>query len=132
MLHLSLNIGGSFMSYWPGDSIGVLPRNDPALVDALLSRLRADGAAVFSVAPADDDDGGPDTAAGVERLLPHLKWPCTLREALSVRCCPPHASQLATFAHRWAGIEPALNALQLDVRLVHLHMSVYWLWRTSS
>jgi sulfite reductase alpha subunit-like flavoprotein len=101
VLHLSLNIGGSFMSYWPGDSIGVSPRNDPALVDFLLTRLRADGAAVFSVAPADNDDGGPDAAAGVERLLPHLKWPCTLREALSVRA-PPHALHLATAVYSYS------------------------------
>ena len=97
VLHLSLNISGSFMSYWPGDSVGMSPRNDPAIVDALLTRLRADGAAVFSVAPVDDDDGGPEAAAGVERLLPHLKWPCTLREALTVRLQRPIC---LAFGHR--------------------------------
>ena len=92
VLHMGVDVSGSFMSYWPGDSIAVRPRNDPATVDALLQRLKADGAAVFSVAPADDDEdgdeaggeGGEGVAAG-KRLLPHLNWPCTLREALTVR-----------------------------------------------
>ena len=88
---MGVDVSGSFMSYWPGDSLGVRPRNDPAMVDTLLKRLEADGAAVFSVTPADDDedaeaggDGG-EGAAPVKRLLPHLNWPCTLREAFTVR-----------------------------------------------
>ena len=91
VLHMGVDVSGSFMSYWPGDSLGVRPRNDPALVDALLKRLDADGTAVFSVAPADDDEDGEvgneggEGTAPVKRLLPHLNWPCTLSEAFTVR-----------------------------------------------
>ena len=92
---MGVDVSGSFMSYWPGDSLGVRPRYDPSMVDALLKRLDADGAAVFSVAPADDDedgeagvDGGEGASAPVKRLLPHLNWPCTLREAFTVRNPP--------------------------------------------
>ncbi len=94
VLHMGVDVSGSFMSYWPGDSLGVRPRNDPAMVDALLERLDADGAAVFSVAPADDDEDGEvgngsgEGAVPVKRLLPHLNWPCTLREAFAVRDSP--------------------------------------------
>ena len=92
VLHMGVDVSGSFMSYWPGDSLGVRPRNDPAMVDGLLKRLDADGAAVFSVAPAGEDEdgeagveGGEGASAPVKRLLPHLNWPCTLREGFTVR-----------------------------------------------
>ena len=92
---MGVDVSGSFMSYWPGDSIAIRPRNDPAMVDVLLKRLEVDGAAVFSVATADDEEGGEgggeggEGAAAIKRLLPHLNWPCTLKEALTVRgrCC---------------------------------------------
>jgi sulfite reductase (NADPH) flavoprotein alpha-component len=35
--HLELSLAGSGMTYEPGDSLGFLPRNDPALVDAVLA-----------------------------------------------------------------------------------------------
>ncbi|EFN59935.1 hypothetical protein CHLNCDRAFT_7300, partial [Chlorella variabilis] len=72
VLHLELDIAGSGMRYAPGDSVGVLPRNDPALVEALLRRLELDGEAVF-----DQQTGGG------EHLLPHLRAPCSVRAALT-------------------------------------------------
>jgi NADPH-ferrihemoprotein reductase len=80
---MELSVAGSGMRYIPGDSIGVLPCNDPALVDALLVRLGQDGSRVFSVA-ALGSSAAP--AAPGPRLLPHLKWPCTLRHAFLVGC----------------------------------------------
>lgn len=41
--HIELNLEGSGMSYVPGDSLGVMPQNPPALVDHLLESLRLDG-----------------------------------------------------------------------------------------
>ena len=35
--HLELSLAGSGITYEPGDSIGVLPRNDPVLADAVLT-----------------------------------------------------------------------------------------------
>jgi sulfite reductase (NADPH) flavoprotein alpha-component len=37
--HVELSLEDSGLSYQPGDALGVVPRNDPALVEALLDRL---------------------------------------------------------------------------------------------
>jgi sulfite reductase (NADPH) flavoprotein alpha-component len=37
--HVVLDIAGSGLSYTPGDSVGIYPKNDPALADAVLSAL---------------------------------------------------------------------------------------------
>ena len=95
VLHLELNIFSSGMQYAPGDSIGVLPQNDPALVAALLERLGLEGDAVFSVVPAGKGqavavigaaaaaNGGAAHDSSREHLLPHLGAPCSVRAALS-------------------------------------------------
>jgi sulfite reductase (NADPH) flavoprotein alpha-component len=41
--HVVLDIAGSGLSYAPGDSFGIYPRNDPALADAVLAALRVPG-----------------------------------------------------------------------------------------
>lgn len=41
--HIELNLEGSGIDYLPGDSLGVMPRNPPELVDRLLDMLRLDG-----------------------------------------------------------------------------------------
>ncbi len=40
--HLELDLTGSGLTYLPGDSIGLFPPNDPALVDAILAATGAD------------------------------------------------------------------------------------------
>ncbi len=60
-------------------------QNDEALVDALLERLGVDGAGVFSVAPAAGGAAAGGRNEQGSRLLEHLGWPCTLRNALLVR-----------------------------------------------
>ncbi|HZI05579.1 MAG TPA: sulfite reductase flavoprotein subunit alpha, partial [Archangium sp.] len=42
--HLELSLEGSGLRYEPGDALGVVPRNPPELVEALLSELRLEGA----------------------------------------------------------------------------------------
>ena len=37
--HYELSLSGSELSYQPGDSLAIVPENDPVLVDALLARL---------------------------------------------------------------------------------------------
>lgn len=87
---MEVSIEGSGMRYHPGDSLGILPSNDPVVVERLLECLGQDGAAVFSVVAADDavpgSSGAEGTASGSSRLLPHLGWPCTLRHALLYGC----------------------------------------------
>ncbi|MCY1077267.1 assimilatory sulfite reductase (NADPH) flavoprotein subunit [Archangium lansingense] len=41
--HLELSLEGSGLTYEPGDALGVVPRNPPELVAAVLSELRLDG-----------------------------------------------------------------------------------------
>eukprot|EP00884_Botryococcus_braunii_P018195 jgi/Botrbrau1/5059/Bobra.37_1s0024.1 len=87
---MEVSVAGSGMRYLPGDSLGVLPSNDPSLVDQLLQRLGQDGEAVFSVIPADEGAPGSTGPQGADskgsRLLPNLGWPCTLRHALLYGC----------------------------------------------
>jgi NADPH-ferrihemoprotein reductase len=79
---MEVDITGSGMEqfYKPGDSIGILPENNPAMVDQIINKLGVDAEAVFSVAPA-----APE-ANSQEMLLSHLKWPCTVRNALLHGC----------------------------------------------
>jgi sulfite reductase (NADPH) flavoprotein alpha-component len=37
--HIELSLEGSGLTYEPGDALGIVPRNDPALVDGLLEHL---------------------------------------------------------------------------------------------
>lgn len=87
VIHLELDIAQTGAKYKAGDSLGVLPENRPELVDGLLERLGADSRRVFSVAAVDDVSTGlgADVAGGA-RLLGHVGWPCTLREALLRHC----------------------------------------------
>jgi sulfite reductase (NADPH) flavoprotein alpha-component len=41
--HIELSLEGSGIAYEPGDALGVVPRNDPALVDAVLKATGLDG-----------------------------------------------------------------------------------------
>ena len=77
VLHVEVNIEGSGMQYQPGDSIGLLPHNDAQLVEEVLQHLGQDGDRVFSIASSSGDGS---------KLLQHLGWPCSLRQALTVGC----------------------------------------------
>ena len=69
--HHVISLAESGLSYRPGDAIGVFPRNQQALVDAILLRLGATGDELVTT---------PDpTVAAQDTTL-------TLREALSSRC----------------------------------------------
>ncbi|MGE3871945.1 MAG: assimilatory sulfite reductase (NADPH) flavoprotein subunit [Parvibaculaceae bacterium] len=47
--HVELSLAGSGLSFKPGDALGIVPRNDPALVETLLTTLGLDAAAAVSV-----------------------------------------------------------------------------------
>ncbi|UDL90457.1 assimilatory sulfite reductase (NADPH) flavoprotein subunit [Mesorhizobium sp. PAMC28654] len=47
--HIELSLADSGLAFEPGDALGVMPRNDPALVEMLLSRLSLGGDASLSV-----------------------------------------------------------------------------------
>lgn len=130
VLHVELDVAGSGMAFAPGDAIGVLPQNDASLVAALLERLGLNGEAVFDVQPAEEAAAaaGGDAAAGdasgaagstqhhSERLLPHLRAPCSVRAALTAGVDltgPPRKSLLRLLGEHCA--EPAERR-----RLLHL------------
>ena len=77
VLHVEFNIEGSGMQYQPGDSIGLQPHNSPQLVQGVLQHLGQDGSQVFSIASTSGDD---------LQLLQHLRWPCSLNQALTAAC----------------------------------------------
>ncbi|MBT2755151.1 assimilatory sulfite reductase (NADPH) flavoprotein subunit [Mesobacillus foraminis] len=52
--HLELSLEGSGLVYQPGDSLGVLPENDPVLVGALLEELKWNPDAKVTVKQGDD------------------------------------------------------------------------------
>lgn len=41
--HIELSLEGSGLTYEPGDSLGVVPQNDPDMVEALIEALKLDG-----------------------------------------------------------------------------------------
>ena len=47
--HIELSLAGSGLSYKPGDALGIVAQNDPALVAALIDRLALSGDAVVDV-----------------------------------------------------------------------------------
>jgi sulfite reductase (NADPH) flavoprotein alpha-component len=52
VLHISLDVSDSGMTFLPGDAAGVCPGNDPGQVDALLAHLKFDGAQCAPSPPA--------------------------------------------------------------------------------
>ena len=51
--HLELSLEGSGLSFEPGDSLGIYPENDPALVNLLLEELKWDSAESVTVKQGD-------------------------------------------------------------------------------
>lgn len=50
-LHVELSLAGSGLAYEPGNSLGILPVNNPAMVEAVLKAARVDGEAAVAGTP---------------------------------------------------------------------------------
>jgi sulfite reductase (NADPH) flavoprotein alpha-component len=50
--HVEFSLEGSGLSYEPGDALGILPQNDPKVVEGILSTLGLDGSASLKVKEA--------------------------------------------------------------------------------
>lgn len=87
--HVELSLEGSGLTYEPGDALGIMPRNDPALVDSLLEHL----------------------ALPVDATVMAKKQPLALREALSsafeITAATPR------FIDHWAELSGASELQQL-------------------
>lgn len=77
-----LTAAGAGGAYQPGDSVGVLPRNDPELVSAVAARLGLDLDATFTLRWKDDAAAGAAGSAA-SAPLPHVRCPATVRDALT-------------------------------------------------
>jgi sulfite reductase (NADPH) flavoprotein alpha-component len=64
--HIELSLQGSGIAYEPGDAIGVVPRNDPALVGAVLRAAGLDGDTALRAALRDRYDITTLTAKQIE------------------------------------------------------------------
>ena len=71
-----LTAAGAGGAYEPGDSIGVLPRNDPELVSAVAARLGLDLDATFTLRWKEEVGAGAAP-------LPHVRCPASVRDALT-------------------------------------------------
>lgn len=86
VLQLCLSVGHDPEPWWwnPGDSLGVLPRNDEAIVDALLRRLRVRAEEPFLAPGLVVGSSGPVAADPLAPVYRHLQFP-SLPKALTVR-----------------------------------------------
>ena len=81
VLHVEFDVTGcdaGAMSFQPGDSLGVLPVNDPDLVKGVATRLGLDLDAAFTLQWAE----GAAPAGSAAPPLPHVRCPATVRDAL--------------------------------------------------
>jgi sulfite reductase (NADPH) flavoprotein alpha-component len=54
--HLELSLEGSGIAYEPGDALGIVPRNDPALIEAILKAAGLEGDSALTLALRDRFD----------------------------------------------------------------------------
>ena len=99
VLHVEFDRRGARgLDFEPGDSLGVLPQNDPALVDALAARLGLDPNAVFELGWA---EGQAPSGSSSAPPLRHVRCPASVGAALTHAVdvtAPPRKSLLRVLA----------------------------------
>ena len=129
VVHVEFDLSGAggpsgAAAYEPGDSIGVLPANDPALVARVAERLGLDLDARFDLVwaeghePPSPPGGSEPNGFGGSRLprgpLPHIRRPATVRDALTHAVdltSPARKSQLRVFAEFCSDADPGKQKL---------------------
>jgi sulfite reductase (NADPH) flavoprotein alpha-component len=71
--HFVIDLAGSGLSYKPGDSLGVFPTNDPALVDEVLERLGASGDETVTIGHGETVPLRPALLARLSLAMPTRK-----------------------------------------------------------
>ncbi len=101
--HVELSLEDSGLDYQPGDALGVVPQNDPALVSTLIEKLSLDAEAEVTVKkePASLTDaltGGFEITAATPRFLEH--W-AELADSAELRalCGTDQAKERTAFLH---------------------------------
>lgn len=97
-VHMEIDISKHMdvMKYQTADNLGVLPKNDSSIVEAVASALKYDLDQRFTLQPNTQSD----EAASTKHTLP-FPTPCTVRECLTRYCDlsgPPRRSDLKQFA----------------------------------
>ncbi|HVI28733.1 assimilatory sulfite reductase (NADPH) flavoprotein subunit [Hansschlegelia sp.] len=74
--HVELSLEGSGLIYEPGDALGLMPKNDPQLVEILLAALKLDGSAPVEIKGrastiAEAFESGFEISAATPRFLEH-------------------------------------------------------------
>ena len=127
VMHVEFDLSGAggpsgAAAYEPGDSIGVLPANDPALVARVAERLGLDLDARFDLVWAEGHEP-PSPPGGSEQdgfgslprgPLPHIRRPTTVRDALTHAVdltSPARKSQLRVFAEFCSDADPGKQKL---------------------
>lgn len=94
--HIAVSLEGSGIAYEPGDALGVVPRNDPALVDAVLRATGLDGDSALRAALRDRYDITTLTAKQVDdhaaltgTLRPPAEWTAG-RQVIDLLETAPH------------------------------------------
>lgn len=101
--HIVFDIASSGIDYVPGDSFGILPRNDPALVDAVLAAMNA---------PADFPVGGTTFREALLQQYSLGLAPDMLFELASYMVGGERRSKLRALAK---GLDPDGDAATFDV-----------------
>lgn len=118
VVHVEFDLSGAggrdgAAAYEPGDSIGVLPANDPALVARVAERLGLDLDARFDLRWAEGHEPASDGAHSAV-LLPHIRRPTTVRDALTHAVdltSPARKSQLRVLASFCDDADPGKRRL---------------------
>lgn len=100
--HVRIALGDSGLRYLPGDSLGLMPENDPALVDAVLTALGASGDEPVQFA----DGTGPLRDALARRLDIARPLDRTLDLLAGAAADPKEAAALRRLQDGDEGVEP--------------------------
>jgi len=101
-LHMEIDISNhmNVMKYQTADNLGILPKNDSAVVEAVANALNYDLNKVFNLHPSDENNNDSSTTKKTKHALP-FPTPCTVRECLERYCDltgPPRRSDLKQLA----------------------------------
>lgn len=101
--HIELSLADSGLAYQPGDALGVVPRNDPVLVAALLEQLALSADAPVTVKQGATSLGAALTStfeitAATPRFLDHWAEITNAAELQALRA-PDHAETRTAFLH---------------------------------
>lgn len=102
--HIELSLGGSDITYMPGDALGIAPMNDAAIVEAILSETHLEGGASVTGKDGEKDLAGALTAGyEIQTATPRFleNWArLSGAAALQHLTLPENTAERSAFLHR--------------------------------